>query len=77
MSAEEIVAGHHDLPRDQDVILYCDCPGDAGSVAIARLLRERGFARVWPLAGGVDAWRAMEVEEREIERASTGHTVAA
>jgi len=77
LSAEEIVAGHHDLPRDRDVILYCDCPGDSGSVAIARLLREKGFARVWPLAGGVEAWRAMEVEEREIERASTGHPVAA
>lgn len=77
LSAEEIVAGHDDLPRDRDVILYCDCPGDAGSIAIARLLREKGLTRVWPLAGGVEAWRAMEVEERELERASTGHPVAA
>ncbi|BFU94744.1 MAG: conserved membrane protein of unknown function [Nitrospira sp.] len=77
LSAEEVVAGHHDLPRDRDVILYCDCPGDAGSIAIARLLREKGLTGVWPLAGGIEAWRAMEVEEREIERESTGHPVAA
>jgi len=75
MSADEIVAGRHDLPRDQDVILYCDCPGDAGSIAIARALRSKGHTRVWPLAGGIEAWRAMDIEEREIERAPTGHPV--
>jgi len=77
MSAEEIVAGHRDLPRDRDVILYCDCPGDAGSIAIARVLRAKGHARVWPLAGGVEAWRALEVEARGINGASTGQPVAA
>ncbi|SLM47204.1 conserved membrane protein of unknown function [Nitrospira japonica] len=77
MSADEIVAGQRDLPRDRDVILYCDCPGDAGSIAIARVLRSKGHARVWPLAGGIEAWRAMDVEERETERASASHPMVA
>jgi membrane protein DedA with SNARE-associated domain/rhodanese-related sulfurtransferase len=77
LSADELVARHRDLPRDQDVILYCDCPADAGSIAIARILRKKGLTKVWPLAGGVEAWRAMELEEHERESSPNGHPVAA
>jgi membrane protein DedA with SNARE-associated domain/rhodanese-related sulfurtransferase len=58
LSYEELIAGHHDLPRDRDVILYCACPQDAASVQAAWLLRKKGLARAWPLAGGIEAWRA-------------------
>ena len=39
-----------------EVIVYCDCPNDASAAVVARALRERGFRRVRPLAGGIDAW---------------------
>ncbi len=45
------------LRPDDEVVIYCDCPNDASAAVAARLLQERGFRRVRPLAGGVDAWR--------------------
>jgi membrane protein DedA with SNARE-associated domain/rhodanese-related sulfurtransferase len=56
-SVDELVARQHELPRDRDIILYCACPRDAASVQGTLMLRKLGFVRVWPLAGGLDAWR--------------------
>jgi rhodanese-related sulfurtransferase len=47
-----------ELPRDRDIILYCNCPNEASAARAARLLAEQGLARVRPLAGGIDAWAA-------------------
>jgi membrane protein DedA with SNARE-associated domain/rhodanese-related sulfurtransferase len=58
LSLDDLIAGQHALPRDRDVILYCACPRDASSIEGVRRLRKLGFTRVWPLAGGLDAWRA-------------------
>jgi len=41
---------------DREVILYCACPNEASAARIAKLLKARGFTRVRPLAGGIDAW---------------------
>ena len=57
IALNELLDTQHRLPRDRDLILYCDCPRDASSVEGARTLRKLGFTRVWPLHGGVDAWR--------------------
>jgi membrane protein DedA with SNARE-associated domain/rhodanese-related sulfurtransferase len=46
------------LSPEEDVIVYCDCPNDASAALMAAKLRSRGFGRVRPLAGGIDAWRA-------------------
>ena len=47
------------VPRVQgEVVLYCDCPNEASAARIAHQLRQLGFARVRPLAGGLEAWRA-------------------
>ena len=56
IALNELLDSQHRLPRDRDLILYCDCPRDASSVEGARTLRKLGFTRVWPLHGGVDAW---------------------
>jgi rhodanese-related sulfurtransferase len=45
------------LNPDEEVIVYCDCPNDASAAVVARTLKQKGFGRVRPLAGGVDAWR--------------------
>lgn len=44
-------------PGDE-VIVYCDCPNDASAAIVAKKLKERGFKRVRPLAGGIEAWQA-------------------
>ncbi len=48
--------GH--LPRDQDIVFYCNCPNEASAAHAARQLRALGFRRVRPLSGGLDAWQA-------------------
>jgi membrane protein DedA with SNARE-associated domain/rhodanese-related sulfurtransferase len=42
---------------DAEVIVYCDCPNEASAALVAAELRKKGFKRVRPLAGGIDAWR--------------------
>jgi membrane protein DedA with SNARE-associated domain/rhodanese-related sulfurtransferase len=40
------------------VVVYCACPNEASAALVARKLMQRGFKRVRPLLGGIDAWRA-------------------
>jgi membrane protein DedA with SNARE-associated domain/rhodanese-related sulfurtransferase len=77
LSVEELIVGYRDLPRDRDVILYCACPQDAASVQAAWRLREKGLARVWPLAGGIEAWHAIDCEAGDGVRVSESHRVPA
>jgi rhodanese-related sulfurtransferase len=44
------------IPRDREVVVYCACPDEASAVTVALMLRARGFRRVRPLEGGIDAW---------------------
>ncbi|HEY6644338.1 rhodanese-like domain-containing protein [Povalibacter sp.] len=41
-----------------EIVVYCDCPNDASAATVAKALKARGFKRVRPLSGGLDAWRA-------------------
>jgi membrane protein DedA with SNARE-associated domain/rhodanese-related sulfurtransferase len=45
-----------ELPRDREVVVYCACPNEATAAKVALQLRARGFGRVRPLGGGIDAW---------------------
>lgn len=47
-------------PADAEalVVVYCACPNEASAALVARKLMQRGFKRVRPLEGGIDAWRA-------------------
>jgi membrane protein DedA with SNARE-associated domain/rhodanese-related sulfurtransferase len=51
-------AGTLELDPEIDVVVYCDCPNDASAALVAKKLHERGFVRVRPLSGGMEAWRA-------------------
>jgi membrane protein DedA with SNARE-associated domain/rhodanese-related sulfurtransferase len=53
----EIETRHHEFPRDRDIILYCSCPNEVTSARVALLLQRKGFTRVRPLMGGIDAWK--------------------
>lgn len=39
------------------IVIYCTCPSEFTSARVALALRRRGFQQVWPLAGGLHAWR--------------------
>ena len=45
------------FPRDRDIIVYCSCPNEVSSARVALQLQRKGFTRVRPLLGGIDAWR--------------------
>ena len=60
---EHIVSG---LAPDHEVVVYCACPNDASAVKVAGILRKRGFLRVYPLAGGIDAWTAAGLDLEDI-----------
>ena len=77
LSLDDVMANRHELPRDRDVVLYCACPQDAASVQAAWELREGGFPRVWPLAGGIEAWHALQLEQKERIGVIAGQTVTA
>jgi membrane protein DedA with SNARE-associated domain/rhodanese-related sulfurtransferase len=47
------------LNPEEEIVVYCDCPNDASAAVVARKLKEQGFRRVRPLAGGVDGWRGV------------------
>jgi membrane protein DedA with SNARE-associated domain/rhodanese-related sulfurtransferase len=56
ISLEAIEANRDELPRDRKIILYCGCPNEASAARAARLLLDRGYPWVRPLAGGLEAW---------------------
>ncbi len=45
-----------DVPMESEVVVYCSCPNEASAARVARELHRRGFHRVRPLAGGLEAW---------------------
>jgi membrane protein DedA with SNARE-associated domain/rhodanese-related sulfurtransferase len=49
-----------------EVVIYCACPNEASAAKLARTLKAKGFKRVRPLLGGIDAWieAGYEVEGR-------------
>ena len=46
------------FPDDRDIVLYCACPNEESARRGAQLLIRKGYRRVRPLAGGIDAWVA-------------------
>jgi membrane protein DedA with SNARE-associated domain/rhodanese-related sulfurtransferase len=47
-----------DVPSDGEVIVYCACPNEASAARVAKQLMQKGYRRVRPLHGGIDAWIA-------------------
>ncbi|HWX20747.1 MAG TPA: DedA family protein/thiosulfate sulfurtransferase GlpE [Candidatus Binatia bacterium] len=57
LNLDEIEKRQSEFPRDRDIILYCSCPNEVSSARLALWLQRKGFSRVRPLLGGIDAWR--------------------
>ena len=49
-----------ELPRDREVVLYCNCPNEASALRGVRILADRGHHRARALHGGLDAWLEIE-----------------
>ena len=47
-----------ELPRDSELVLYCNCPNDVSAALAAKVLAAHGFTRVRALSGGLDGWAA-------------------
>jgi membrane protein DedA with SNARE-associated domain/rhodanese-related sulfurtransferase len=52
----DAIAQLDDFPRDRDIVLYCGCPNEASARRGAQILLSKGYRRVRPLEGGIDAW---------------------
>ncbi|QNK00094.1 DedA family protein/thiosulfate sulfurtransferase GlpE [Dyella telluris] len=46
------------VPLDTELVVYCTCPNEASAAVVAKALMSRGYKRVRPLLGGLDAWDA-------------------
>jgi membrane protein DedA with SNARE-associated domain/rhodanese-related sulfurtransferase len=57
LSLEDFEKRQDEFPRDRDIIVYCSCPNEVSSARLALQLQRKGFTRVRPLLGGIDAWR--------------------
>lgn len=58
------------LPHDRDIVLYCTCPSEVTSAAIAKRLHKLGIYRVRPLKGGFDGWKAAGYPLEDYEESS-------
>lgn len=46
------------IPKEQDVVVYCTCPGEKTSRSVLRQALALQFSRVKFLKGGLAAWKA-------------------
>ena len=48
------------LPRDREIVLYCNCPNEVSALRGVRILADHGHHRARALRGGLDAWLEIE-----------------
>ncbi len=56
MNIEDLEKRLGELPADREIVFYCSCPNEASAAAVAKQLIDRGYTRVRPLLGGLEAW---------------------
>ena len=54
---EEVIKTPSLLPRDEDIVVYCTCPGDKTSRSVLHRALALGFTRIKFLTGGLAAWK--------------------
>ena len=52
----EVAARLNEIPRDKEVVFYCACSTDGGSLKAREVLLANGFKNVRALKGGWNAW---------------------
>lgn len=54
---QEVLTTPSLLPRDEDIVVYCTCPGDKTSRSVLHNATALGFTRIKFLTGGLAAWK--------------------
>ena len=57
VGVDDLEKHYKEFSPDREIIVYCDCPNEVTSAKVALRLRKKGFTRVRPLLGGIEAWR--------------------
>ena len=55
---DQVIARKDLLPRDHEIVLFCDCPGEASAAQVAEVLKNGGVDHAHPLEGGFEGWRS-------------------
>lgn len=55
---KDVMANPSLIPREEDAVVYCTCPGDKTSLEILRKALSLNFSRLKILRGGLGAWKA-------------------
>jgi Rhodanese-related sulfurtransferase len=58
ISPKEVLMNPALIPKEQDVVIYCTCPGEKTSWEILRLAQNLQYTRLKLLHGGLEAWKA-------------------
>ena len=58
VDADNLQAALSAVAPEGEVVVYCACPNEATAAKVAKALVRRGFTRVRPLRGGIEAWIA-------------------
>ena len=75
LAADELEERHHEIPREQEVVLYCNCPNEVTAAEMTLRLRRKGISRVRPLAGGLNAWRQLNFPLEPLTPTDMGQTL--
>jgi membrane protein DedA with SNARE-associated domain/rhodanese-related sulfurtransferase len=59
ISSQALAARHQEIPRDRDIVVFCDCPNEVTAAKTAMTLHKLGIERVRPLRGGYDEWKKL------------------
>jgi len=74
LAADELEERHHEIPREQEVVLYCNCPNEVTAAEMTLRLRRKGISRVRPLVGGLNAWRQLNFPLEPLTPTDMGQT---
>jgi rhodanese-related sulfurtransferase len=58
VAPKEVLKNPEVIPREQDVVIYCTCPGEKTSWEILRQAKSLQYTRIKLLRGGLAAWKA-------------------
>lgn len=56
LTPDEVLQRADLIPKDREIVLFCDCPREASAALVAVSLQRSGFLRARPLEGGLEAW---------------------
>jgi len=77
LDIEQVESRLSEFPKDREIIVYCSCPNEVSSAKLALRLQRKGFSRVRPLLGGLDAWKEQKFPLEVGDKSRTANTPSA